>query len=239
MKIVLDRPRCEGHGLCEEAAPEPDAPRRRRRAGPRPRGGRASADVAAAERRRPGVPGRGAEASHERADRAASSSSATASPGLTAADTLRGAGFDGELTIVGDEHARGVQPPGPVEGAAARRRRHVVARARADRPRRDRAPGRTRDSDSTSTAGASHSTTARSCRTTASSSPPAPGRAGCPALAGESHPARPRRRARPARAAGGAAVGRRGRRGPARHGDRLGLPGRRLPRSPSSPRACR
>ncbi|NVI88095.1 ferredoxin [Actinomadura sp. BRA 177] len=22
MKIVLDRPRCEGHGLCEEAAPE-------------------------------------------------------------------------------------------------------------------------------------------------------------------------------------------------------------------------
>ncbi|WAL68561.1 ferredoxin [Amycolatopsis cynarae] len=22
MKIVLDRPRCEGHGLCEEAAPQ-------------------------------------------------------------------------------------------------------------------------------------------------------------------------------------------------------------------------
>ena len=22
MKIVLDRPRCEGHGLCEEAAPD-------------------------------------------------------------------------------------------------------------------------------------------------------------------------------------------------------------------------
>lgn len=22
MKITLDRPRCEGHGLCEEAAPE-------------------------------------------------------------------------------------------------------------------------------------------------------------------------------------------------------------------------
>ncbi|NKZ02314.1 ferredoxin [Actinomadura latina] len=22
MKIILDRPRCEGHGLCEEAAPE-------------------------------------------------------------------------------------------------------------------------------------------------------------------------------------------------------------------------
>ena len=22
MRIVLDRPRCEGHGLCEEAAPE-------------------------------------------------------------------------------------------------------------------------------------------------------------------------------------------------------------------------
>jgi len=22
MKLVLDRPRCEGHGLCEEAAPE-------------------------------------------------------------------------------------------------------------------------------------------------------------------------------------------------------------------------
>ncbi|MCK6212291.1 ferredoxin [Georgenia sp. EYE_87] len=22
MKIILDRPRCEGHGLCEEAAPQ-------------------------------------------------------------------------------------------------------------------------------------------------------------------------------------------------------------------------
>jgi ferredoxin len=22
MKIILDRPRCEGHGLCEEAAPD-------------------------------------------------------------------------------------------------------------------------------------------------------------------------------------------------------------------------
>ena len=80
----------------------PDAPRRRRR--PRHSTARRSTRATSPRPhgRRAGVPGRRAEAAHERRC-AASSSSATASPGVTAADTLREAGFDGELTIVGDE----------------------------------------------------------------------------------------------------------------------------------------
>ena len=101
MRIELDRPRCEGHGLCEEAAPQADAPGRRRRTGHRcPGGGRGRA------RRREGggqgLPGR----------RAAVGGGMTMRrivvvgngiAGLTACDSLRSAGFDGELTVVGAE----------------------------------------------------------------------------------------------------------------------------------------
>ena len=102
MKIVLDRARCEGHGLCEEAAPQlmhldDDGELvldREEIDGGRP---------AARERRCPRVPGRCAP------DRMSASVIrrivvvGNGIAGLTAADTMRDAGFDGELTIVGDE----------------------------------------------------------------------------------------------------------------------------------------
>ena len=50
--------------------------------------------------------------------------------GLTACDSLRSAGFDGELTVVGAERHHPVQPPRPVQGAAAR----VTARRRPAQP---------------------------------------------------------------------------------------------------------
>ena len=101
MRIELDRPRCEGHGLCEEAAPalmhldddgelvhrRPGGRRgrpRRRQGGGQGLPGRRTAVGRGMTMRRIVVVGNGIA-------------------GLTACDSLRSAGFDGELTVVGAE----------------------------------------------------------------------------------------------------------------------------------------
>ena len=125
MRIELDRPRCEGHGLCEEAAPRADAPRRRRRTGDRRRGGRTGPSCDAAKAAVRVCPVAALRLAGGRRC-AGSSSSATASPGSPPADSLRRAGFDGELTVVGDEQHR------PTAGRPCRRRCCTVSTGKVD-----------------------------------------------------------------------------------------------------------
>ena len=103
MRIVVDRARCEGHGLCEEAAPAADASRRRRRrarARPWPTSPRAEPQrrANAAVRVCPVAALRMNEP-HRRRIVIVGNGIA----GVTAAHSLRDAGYDGDLTLVGDE----------------------------------------------------------------------------------------------------------------------------------------
>ncbi len=140
MRIVLDRPRCEGHGLCEEAAPdlmhlddegELVIDVEEFEAG-------SAAAAAAARRRARSARSLRCGSNDAARRRGGSSSSATASPGSPRPTPCARVGFDGELTLVGDETAPGLQPAGAVEGAAARRRRPhqppAARRRRTERP---------------------------------------------------------------------------------------------------------
>ena len=141
--------------------------------------------------------------------------------GLTAADSLRAAGFDGELTIVGDERHPAYSRPALSKAPARPARRPIVATAdprRAGAPRRPR--DRARPGAPTGDPRGRHRTSVR---------PPRGGHglAGASPVRG-AHTARARRRARAARPSRHAAVGRRRGRRSARHGARLRVPGRRL-----------
>ena len=178
MRIELDRPRCEGHGLCEEAAPalmhlDDDGELVHRCPG----GGRGGAGRR--EGGGTGLPGRRAAIGRGMTMRRIVVVG-NGIAGLTACDSLRSAGFDGELTVVGAErhhpYSRPALSKALLHGVDGNVTSPAGPRAAPSRPTKRPSCSASAPRAWTSTPGWSAWTGAVSCRMTAWSSPPVPGR---------------------------------------------------------------